>query len=167
MNEHIRQRLLVESTLTFNEAVKIAVSMELASNQMKSMAGEGDLGVEKMTARNTQKHVFHKSKQIQPGKDGKKDTCVRCGGSWDPDHLEHCRAKEAKCNKCGTLGHYARVCQKKQNRHANHVQEVQLSATEEEKEECQCVLCVANVNSIHVVNIKRSSLKKSLYKIRK
>jgi len=93
--------------------VKIAVSMELITNQ-KSMAGNGDIG--KVTAKSTQKHTFTKIRRHNLIREKE-----HCGESWDPEHLKHCRVKEAKYRKCETLGHYVKICKKKQYRSVNEV----------------------------------------------
>lgn len=158
-DEHIGQKLLVESTLTFNEAIKIAVSMELAATQIKSMAGTADIVVGKITQETSKQPQKH----IPSDTEGRKNTCRRCGGKWDSDHLSTCRAKNVKCHKCGTLGHYARVCRKKQQRPVNEIHEEHTTPVTEGNKECQCMRCTTEINDIYIVDIDRAGLEKTLY----
>lgn len=164
-DEHTRQKLLIESELTFDKAVKIAVATELAASQVRSMTSGEELTVAKISMKTTQNQASRDNKATPFGEGGKR-MCMRCGGSWNQEHREVCRAKEAKCNNCGIIGHYARVCRKKQQRPINAVNkdlQVHHAAAKKEEDECGCVMCVTKINCVHVVDIEHSGLKKNLY----
>lgn len=38
--------------------------------------------------------------------------CFNCGDSWNPKHLESCKAKDISCKGCGKKGHFQRMCRR-------------------------------------------------------
>lgn len=101
-NDRIQRRLLTESTLTFNEAHKIAVAMELAEKNSEvlkagQVPSEGD---------NT-------SSVDKLAEETKRRECFRCGGSHRSDE---CKFVDAWCFNCNKKGHIARKCRSGSNR---------------------------------------------------
>ena len=109
-DSNIRRRLLENSTLSMDDAVTQAESLEFAQkNAEKFLSTEStDLSVSVMsTKRESESEI---DLQVDPCcttiQKGKK--CYFCGLTFHkrPD----CPAKEASCRNCGKRGHYARVC---------------------------------------------------------
>lgn len=87
-----KKRLLTESTLTFQRAVELAVSMETASREAHQLSGS--LTVNALS--------LSKSKTA--------NKCKRCGKNNHNDY--DCWFEDKNCNVCGKKGHISRVCRK-------------------------------------------------------
>ena len=98
-DEHIQHRLLLEDKLTLQKAMEIALGLEAASKNAKTLQGAsaGTLPeVNKLTS----------SKQGPPRQSA--PACHRCGKS---NHSPaNCHFKSAKCNHCGKVGHIKAAC---------------------------------------------------------
>ena len=112
--EAIQRKLLSERDLTFNKALQIAQSMEMAELQSAELK---DTGLSGSASTATIHQINSKSMQStqakpEPKKEQDKE-CFRCGGK---DHLANtCRFIKYKCNSCGKKGHLAKVCRSKPN----------------------------------------------------
>ena len=96
--ENVQKRLLAEEKLTFEEALRIATSLETASrNAIELQAGET----------NTQPAVLKVGKTEAPKVSLE---CYRCGKAHPP---QSCKFRRATCRNCGKLGHIQRVCRSK------------------------------------------------------
>ena len=96
--ENVQKRLLAEQKLTFEEALRIATSLETASrNAIELQAGET----------NTQPAVLKVGKTEAPKVSLE---CYRCGKAHPP---QSCKFRRATCRNCGKLGHIQRVCRSK------------------------------------------------------
>ena len=93
----IQRKLLSEADLTLKKALDIALSMEMAAEEAKKLAGDGaerDNGCNKMSIE-----------------------CFRCGKS---NHLaDACFHKKSRCHNCHEVGHLVRKCSKKGGRIRN------------------------------------------------
>ena len=120
--EKIQQRLLAETELSFDRALKIASAMERAEKNICDI--EGSSGLEKMKRLNK---VQEKRGKFEEMGRKKGQECFRCGGN----HFQRkCSFKNAKCHNCGKIGHIARKCQNSRERdnrktfqNSNHVLE--------------------------------------------
>lgn len=96
-NEQIQTKLIQQEEITFEEAIKIANSMESSKINANSL------------------HDFtsvHKVKERFKTGARKSDfkACYRCGRDHDP---ESCEAKNWRCFNCSRTGHIGRVCRDK------------------------------------------------------
>ena len=112
-NSQIQQKLLsVGNALTLDKALKLAISIETASKNAKSIHGETPI---------------HKV-------DSKDKECYRCGGDHDPNS---CKFKDKECFYCKNQGHTAKMCRKKKYQGGKKgkeapVKQVETEASEEE-----------------------------------
>ena len=112
--DNIQHRLLSEAKLTYNQALKMAHSMEAAVKSAKDIQSatsnqEEENGAQLAPDTDEQVH------QLQSDANRKgRDLCYRCGGA---SHIpSQCHFIGKHCFNCGKLGHTARVCHsKKQN----------------------------------------------------
>lgn len=94
-NESIQKRLLVETNLKFDKAVKMAVAMETAARDAVELRGKPKVETE-----------LNKLSQGQ-----KQRKCYRCGK--DGHEAQECYFKDQYCRNCGKKGHIKRVCRSK------------------------------------------------------
>ena len=94
-NESIQKRLLVETSLTFEKALKLAVAMETAMKDSLELRG--------------------KAKTIPPVNSIREvpmqHKCYRCGK--ERHEPQECYFKDQYCRNCGKKGHIKRVCRGK------------------------------------------------------
>ena len=105
--QHIRQRLLENTTLTLDAAFTQARSLELAQKSSESY---------NQIPLNAVSKIEHKpsiedepDQSVIAASKGKK--CFFCGYNYH--NRQQCPAKEATCNNCGKTGHFSKVCQSK------------------------------------------------------
>ena len=90
----IQRRLLSEKKLTFDKALEIAISMEVAKqnvSELQSTIQPQQVDVHKMTTQPPSAIA----------------SCYRCKGTHQP---EKCKFRTAGCHTCGKLGHIQRAC---------------------------------------------------------
>lgn len=137
LNKKVQARLLEKKDLNFDEAVKIAITMELSeksSQQMKS-ASSNPTGIDYLKARkksprkNTgdkrskfeaRKYSAHSSNSSTNSDVKTNVKCFRCG---KPHLATKCTlSKDIRCHGCGKLGHLRTVCFTKGS--TNQLQEI-------------------------------------------
>lgn len=103
-----QKKLLVESGLTLEKAVKVAVADEAANKDVAELAKARGLGP-------TTNNEVHRVKPATPYPSSKKEStskgrvkCKHCGRNNHP--AEKCKFKSATCHKCKKQGHIAPVC---------------------------------------------------------
>nr|CAI5856840.1 unnamed protein product [Callosobruchus analis] len=113
MSKAIKRKPLPMDSLTFEIAVKEALSMELADGQVTPInleQGESRQHLVKLynkgrmsvkTQNRSQNGMAQSNNQML------RKSCFRCGRKHDP---EKCPAKECECFKCKKRGHTSRAC---------------------------------------------------------
>ena len=97
-DDRIQQQLLAESTLTLENAIKVATSMEQAKKNLEDIHKSRDSEAAVMKVQPRKKSNFSGS-------------CYRCGGG----HLsDSCRIRDSECHYCHKRGHIVTKCRKKQ-----------------------------------------------------
>lgn len=95
----IQRKLLTESTLDIKKARDIAVSMEMADSEARTLKGDG------FEEKSEQVHTFHASR----------DAKVRCGKT---NHIaDKCFYKNSRCHTCKETGHLHKKCPKSKEKH--------------------------------------------------
>lgn len=106
LNEHIQQRLLVESKLTFESACATALNMEMAQMQSKILNPSTSSSVSKVVKASQSRRSHKLSSQ-----ESQQNNCSRCG------RFKHssgnCPAVNWTCFKCNKKGHTSFVCKSK------------------------------------------------------
>ena len=98
-NSGIQRKLLLESDLTFEKAVKLAEAMEKADSKVKKISMGSASEVNKLD----------ETKSFKTLK--RKQCCLCCGKK---DHLAaNCNFKNVECFRCRKVGDIARVCRKR------------------------------------------------------
>ena len=98
-NSGIQRKLLLESDLTFEKAVKFAEAMEKAHSEVKKTSMGPASEVNKLDETKSFKTL-------------KRKQCCFCCGKLG--HLAaNCNFKNVECFRCRKVGHIARVCRKK------------------------------------------------------
>ena len=97
-NARIQKRLLQETNLKFEDALKIARAMETADKNSAEMYRPLPVFEQ------SQNDAVH---QTSSGDGEVKPKCFRCLGTHSPSN---CRFKTAECWKCKKVGHVARAC---------------------------------------------------------
>lgn len=104
-DDRIQRRLLAESDLTFEKALKIAQAIETANKDVRDLQQQRPDGAESKGMTSLPVHKL-KMEHKRQGKGGQ-IACYRCGG----DHLPRdCRFLNEKCHGCGKKGHVKKMC---------------------------------------------------------
>lgn len=91
--QEVKEKLLQESDLTFDEAVKIVKAHEATKYQARELSG-----------RKTSEFAVNAITKSLTGE------CFRCSSRSHKANDEKCPAKDAICNSCGKRGHFSRKC---------------------------------------------------------
>ncbi len=111
-SESIRRRLLIETDLSLEMAVKIAESSEGAERQAKEMVRQ-QMPTEANYVRTQPKEGRRWPQKTSMGQeDGKGKTCNHCGSRSRRHAQDECYARTLSCYKCGCRGHVRRACRK-------------------------------------------------------
>jgi len=108
----IRQRLLEESALNFEDAFRKARAMELAFKNFDAYQGTTSCSarlVETQEQRGDGALGMADANHLRAG--SVKQLCYLCGNARHP--RKNCPAKDVACNLCQKVGHYFKVCQKR------------------------------------------------------
>ena len=109
-DQNIQRKLLSESSLTYEKAVDIAISMETADKDSQDLRKLGNqcsqfkqvhhvrLGVQKHVAGTTKPPLVAGSAR---------SLCYRCGGR---QNSSECWFKDSECHHCGKKGNIKKVC---------------------------------------------------------
>ena len=107
----IRQRLLEKLSLTLEEAVQQARSLELAQLNADMYVSPSTSGCHSTAVAVIDPRVSKDSEEVSASAKATAATknCFYCGSSFHPRYF--CPARNATCHKCGKKGHFASVCQ--------------------------------------------------------
>jgi hypothetical protein len=114
---NIRQRLLENKTITLEDALEQARSLELAQIHSASYGGVPQPAA---AISNKQNEEIEETHQLTAAVPPKIEICFFCGGKRHP--RSSCPAKDDFCKRCGKKGHYKRVCRSKPNNHSAFIQ---------------------------------------------
>ena len=123
---------MIESGLTLEKAVKVAVADGAANKDVAELAKARGLGP-------TTSNEIHRVKPVTPRPSFKKEStskegvkCKHCGRTNHPS--EKCKIKSATCHKCKKQGHIAPICKSKRSGvHAVEEQDPYPSETDEDE----------------------------------
>ncbi len=107
-DERIQRRLLSEQNLTFDTALKIALSLEAADKNAQDLRNNNAAAAcHKVCSKADGRVSCDEGMQASAAS----KSCFRCKGTNHsaPD----CRFKTAKCHSCGKIGHISRACRSK------------------------------------------------------
>ncbi|KAI7797170.1 hypothetical protein IRJ41_014565, partial [Triplophysa rosa] len=108
-DDRIQRRLLSETNLTFETALKIAVAAETASKNVLDLKYKTSEQVCNSVTFHGKKFDQRQKRNTYEDKDIRE--CYRCGGR---NHkANECRFKKDKCYGCGKIGHLAKACRNK------------------------------------------------------
>ena len=121
-DQKIQRTLLTNSELTFDDAVKHAVSMDVASREVQIIQSGSVNVVDSKLDSSFKNKNFNNKMNFPNVKSAAKVphnySCFSCGSK---SHMRNdCKFKQAKCFSCGRLGHVKKMCKSKfQNKNIN------------------------------------------------
>lgn len=130
-NPRIRERLLLEDTLTLGKAIAIACQIEHAVAGAKAMTthhASAEIGMVRGSTFRGAKHRRQVNASSSASRTAAGKACYRCGSTNHRANDAKCPAKSVVCRQCNKNGHYARVCRGKTV--SQKVGEVSTTATE-------------------------------------
>ncbi len=124
----IQRKLLSEKTLTFTKACELALSMEMADKDTKSLNSPHVKHVDRVTSGRKPQRRKQRHEKGSSDTSGKK--CSRCNGT--NHQSDDCFHKTKTCNVCKKVGHIGRACRSK--RKPGYSKTNQVTAQEDEEE---------------------------------
>uniref|UniRef100_A0A5S6Q817 Reverse transcriptase domain-containing protein n=1 Tax=Trichuris muris TaxID=70415 RepID=A0A5S6Q817_TRIMR len=108
-DDAIQRRLLAETSLKFDEAVKMALAGEAAANQVRHVQAQNSTAAAFSSAHHVQHGKKSTSSSFSRYGQGcaQKKLCAGCGGQHK---RENCKFKDSECHSCHKKGHLAKVC---------------------------------------------------------
>ena len=150
-DQKIQRSLLTNADLTFDDAIRLAVSMDVATREVKmiqsgsinTINSKSDFSVK---LKNSSK--FNNSKCKTTVKIPSNYQCFSCGSK---SHLrKDCKFKDSKCFSCNKVGHLKSVCKfKTQNKNIHVTKET----SNENNVECKYIFSMDSKDPINL-NIK-------------
>lgn len=119
----VRERLLMETSLTLESAINLASQVEHALQSSSVLASGATVHAvaqqKPRQRRENKRRPDSKHCSSQNAQQRTQRTCFRCGSATHLANATECPAAKVKCNTCGKTGHFAKVC-----RSAKQVREV-------------------------------------------
>ena len=106
----LQRRLLAESSLTFETALKLATAWESAEKNAKDLQGAQASEDNHVIGR-----ITRTRRHREEGKEREVE-CYRCKGQHDADK---CRFRDAECFRCRKKGHLVRACKNQEVKSEN------------------------------------------------
>jgi hypothetical protein len=111
-NTKLQQRLLESEDLTFEKAMKMALSMEISSKagqELQEKVIKSESTINRIDGKQAGKN-WPKTHQSEFEKNSNQKQCYRCGSN---DHMANvCKHIKSICSFCNKTGHLRRVCTK-------------------------------------------------------
>lgn len=113
-DEAMQRRLLAETTLTFDDAIKRALAGEAAANQTREVQAQHTTSSTTGSSSSTCQ-LYHEKRHNVSGNKKASNTsnrtpCASCGGTHK---RESCKFRDAECHSCKKKGHISKVCRSK------------------------------------------------------
>ncbi|KAI8432558.1 hypothetical protein MSG28_013553 [Choristoneura fumiferana] len=107
----IRERLLQERSLTLDQALDQALTLETAERDSRAMtSGANDVNLNALPGASLSKRTTRNSQNLRrASEEPTKWRCFYCGGNTSHRRLK-CPAFNAQCQLCSRKGHFANVC---------------------------------------------------------
>ena len=114
-NHKIRERLLADENIDIDKAIVIAVRLENAIRDAKTMDPHrlSDDFDKSVNVVKYNKHDLRKenTRSTKPKYDKSHDKkCYRCGSTQHKANYPQCAALQQKCRKCKKIGHFEKMC---------------------------------------------------------
>ncbi|KAL1277069.1 hypothetical protein QQF64_023742 [Cirrhinus molitorella] len=148
----VRDRLLLEPSLTLDSAVTIACQVEQALSNSDILTAQNSVHA---VASNPFRHRKKSTPRLKPVADTTQRVsheCYRCGAKNHLANAANCPAAHAKCRTCGKTGHFSKVC-----RSSKDVREVVpdvvvllTDAMNTSEDKLKCSICVTTSNGLSV-----------------
>ena len=106
LSQHIRQKLLENTTLDLDAAYRQARSLESAQRNSDVYSTQGTHSLNTVASPPNVSSIFNTPAVIAVNKNRK---CYFCGNNIH--NRQNCPARDYTCNKCGKTGHFPKVCQ--------------------------------------------------------
>lgn len=107
----IRERLLQERSLTLDQALDQALTLETAERDSRVMtSGANDINLNALPVASLSKRTIRNSQNLRTAsEEPTKWRCFYCGGNTSHRRVK-CPAFNAQCQLCSRKGHFANVC---------------------------------------------------------
>lgn len=124
---YLRERLLLEESLTLSRALTIAKQHDVATNEARELVqSDSQVNRVKDESNNRERHCSTctcYNMQNQSRTSLREQKCYRCGSTTHLANSSQCTAKAHKCRNCQKIGHFEKLC-KSLRKFARNVQHV-------------------------------------------
>lgn len=108
----MRDRLLLEPSLTLDTTIVIACQVEQALSNSDMLTAQSSVHAVASKPFHRKKRVAHSNgaKSVADATRQANHTCYRCGATNHLANAVDCPAARAKCHTCGKTGHFSKLC---------------------------------------------------------
>ena len=117
-SDKLKVRALEDETITLENLIKLAKTIEMVDNHMLELKKHAD-PVERELVNQFSNCSMRGNKQNFKS-DKPIGQCWRCGGNFPHDQDKVCPAIEQNCNFCKKRGHFEKCCRSKKNTYTNN-----------------------------------------------